>query len=108
MPLRLEDPRKGKSPHYRIRGTYLGVSVDRSARTGERKVAAKELKRIKSDIERGRYVEPGAVTFAGAARDYINAGGDTTHLEPLLLHFGNLPIDAFDQTSLDAAALKLY
>jgi riboflavin synthase len=107
MPLRLEDPRKGKSPNYRIRGTYLGIAVDRSARTSERKVAAKELKKIKSDIESGRYAEPDAVTFAGAARDYLKAGGDATHLERLLLHFGTLPIDAIDQAAIDSASLQI-
>ena len=43
MPLTLRPPRKGKSPNYEIRGTYLGVAVERSAGTPDKKLALKIL-----------------------------------------------------------------
>ena len=33
MPLELRAPRKGKTPIWTVRGTYLGVHVERSTKT---------------------------------------------------------------------------
>ena len=57
MPLTLRPPRKGKSPNYEIRGTYLGVAVERSAGTPDKKLALKILNRIKAEIEEGKIKE---------------------------------------------------
>ena len=76
MPLKLVPPRKGKSPNWAIRGTYLGRYVDRSSKTGNRTLAAKVLKGIERQIERGELTEPGEQTFAGAAAAYMKAGGE--------------------------------
>ena len=53
--LKLVKPRKGKSPYYRVRGTYLKQYVDRSTGTSERKTAAKALKKWKEEIEQGPF-----------------------------------------------------
>lgn len=108
MPLYLQGPSEKRGPNYRIRGTYLGIRVERSARTSARKVAQKELNRIKAEIECGRYAAPGAATFASAAVAYMKQGGDRRFMEPLLLHLGSLPLEAVNQTAIDAAALALY
>lgn len=108
MPLRLYPPRTGKTPNYQIRGTYYGVRVDRSAGTPDRAKARKELKRVEADIECGAYAPKGALTFAGAAKAYILAGGETRFLEPILKHFGTTPVANISQADIDSAAATLY
>lgn len=108
MPLKLHSPRPPKHPSWRIRGTYLGVSVDRSSGTGERRVATKLLAKIKDDIERGAYARPGAPTFASAAVIYMQNGGERRFLPPLLEHFGETALEAIDQQAIDRAAITLY
>lgn len=108
MPLKLVDPRPGRSPNYTIRGTYLRVYVDTSTGTSERKTALKALEKIKRDIERGAYAPAGTPTFASAALAYMNAGGDRRFLKPLLLHFGETPLDEVAQQAIDMAAAALY
>lgn len=109
MPLKLYPPdTKARRPNWRIRGTYLGVRVERSSGSGERKVAAKILARIKDEIERGAFSTPGVVTFASAAALYMRNGGERRFLEPLLLHFGEKPLAAIDQQAVDEAAVSIY
>ncbi len=76
MPLELKPPRKGKTPYWSVRGTYLGIGVDRSTKTGKRAIAAKVLKKIEGQIERGEFAETGELTFAKAASAYMKAGGE--------------------------------
>jgi len=52
MPLKLQDPRPGKSSNYSVRGTYLGVTVDRTTGTSDRRKAQKVLNAIRDEIER--------------------------------------------------------
>lgn len=108
MPLKLIPPQVGRSPNWRVRGTYLGVSIDRSTQTGERTVARKLLAIWKEDIERGRYARPGEPTFAGAALTYMQAGGERRFVAPLLRHFGERHLSLIGQTEIDAAAVALY
>lgn len=108
MPLKLVPPRAGKTPYWYIRGTYLGVYVDRSAKTGERKIAARELARLKDEIEGGRFAERDAPTFASAAAAYMNAGGERRFVTPLLLHFKERALVSIDQEAIDEAALTIY
>lgn len=56
MPLKLIPPREGKTPNWSVNGTYLGVYVDRSARTNKRAIALQVLKKIEGEIERGEFV----------------------------------------------------
>jgi integrase len=108
MPLKIVPPREGKTPYFSIRGTYLGIRVDRSAKTGKRAVAAKVLKQIERDIERGCFAIKGEATFASAALAYMQAGGERTYLGKLLEHFGDKPLSQIDQAAIDAAASALY
>lgn len=108
MPLKLAAPRAGKTPNYYVRGTYLGVSVDRTTGTADRATARKALLKIKSDIERGSFAPKGGLTFAGAALSYIRAGGEDRFIGPLSDHFGVTQLDQIDQAAIDAAAAALY
>jgi integrase len=111
MPLKLVPPRKGKSPNWTIRGTYLGVYVDRSSKTDRKSVALSELRKFEQAIECGEYPPkeptPGGPTFLSAAVAYMQAGGRRKYLAKLISHFGEMQLDLIDQAAIDAAALAI-
>lgn len=122
MPLKLKDPREGKSPNYSIRGTYLGVYVERTAGTPNKRLAQQALDRIKKQIERGEYRQPDAGdvepekrehTFADAALAYLKAGGESAFLSPIIELTGehairDKPLSDIDQVAIDNVAKALY
>lgn len=108
MPLKLVPPRAGKSPNYSIRGTYYGVTIDRTTGTADRAKASKALSKLKADIESGAYAPRSGVTFAEAALSYIRSGGEDRFLLLLTDHFGNTPLAQIDQSAIDAAAHEIY
>src|SRR5262245_3470035 len=121
MPLSLREPRKGKTPNYTIRGTYLGVYVETTAGTVDKKLARKILRDIKSAIERGEYqhrkaepVEPPREpTFADAALAYLQADGDPKGVSAIIESTGphalrDTPLKDIDQIAIDNAARALY
>ncbi len=114
MPLKLKEPRKGKSPNYSIRGSYLGVRVDKSCRTHRRSVALAELKRLEDRIERGEWPpkEAGAgreqPTFLSAAVAYMEAGRRSRYVSKLIKHFGDMLLTEIDQGAIDAAAIAIH
>lgn len=125
MPLKLRPPRKGKSPNYSIRGTHLGVYVDRTTGTPVEATAKQILASIKRDIERGRTAEPvdpgkpQEPVFEEAALAYIKGGGDGQYLgkwDPaakawvggLIPHFLGTGLSKIDQQAIDQCAVKLY
>lgn len=108
MPLTLKAPRIGKSPNWTIRGTYLGVEVDRTTGTDRKEVARKILKKIESEIERGSYAPAGAPTFEDACITYLRAGGDATFVGALKDHLGRTLLAKIGQEQIDAAAVALY
>lgn len=108
MPLYLRAPRPGKSPNFEIRGTYLGVKIERSAGTAERKVAVKVLAKLKDEIERGVVAKPGEATFVSASISYVKHGGERRFVMRLAEHFGETPLGAITQQEIDAAAIALY
>jgi integrase len=108
MPLKLVPPRAGKSQNWTIRGAYLGVRIDRTSGTPDKKLAGKVLNQIKSDIERGAISAPSGPTFASAALKYIQAGGEGRFVLKLAEHFGETPLERIDQAAIDEAAVTLY
>lgn len=108
MPLKIKAPRQGKSPNWTVRGTYLGIRVNRSAGTGDAAIARKILKKLERDIERGVLSEGSPTTFASAASSYMKAGGEAKYMTPLIKHFGMTPIPAVNQAAIDHAASYLY
>ena len=115
MPLKLIPPRKGKSPNWTIRGTYLGVGVDRSTGTDRRAVAAGQLRKLEQQIESGEFHEKPArsgPTFISAAVAYMKANPQSRQrsrqIGKLIQHFGDTPIAEIDQRAIDEAALALH
>lgn len=118
MPLKLTPPRKGKSPNWTIRGTYLGHYVNQTAGSPRRAVAIKELTRVQDEIERGRFSKPGEVTFVDAVDAYLNTASGARPpareresrriLRKLSAYFGERPISEIGQAEIDAAAMALY
>src|SRR5450759_1213513 len=88
MPLRLIPPRKGKTPNWGIRGTYLKVAVDRSSGTHRKAVANRVRQQIERAIERGDYPaprpSPDAPTFLSAAVAYMKAGRSPRYIGKLI------------------------
>lgn len=118
MPLKLYPPREGRTPYWSVRGTHLGVHLNRSTGFGQRAQAARQLRAWTADIEAGRFERPGERTFLDAIVSYVQAGGDrlylgrfdeaTGTLTGIAGELGPLPISAVDQAAIDAAAFKLY
>lgn len=108
MPLKLVEPKAGRTPNWTIRGTYLGVRVNRATATPRKSVAQAMLVRIREEIERGAFAASGGPTFASAAISYLDAGGDDRFLAKLNRHFGDTPLEKINQAAIDRAAVKLY
>lgn len=111
MPLKVIPPRAGKTPNYSIRGSYLGISVDRSAGTPKRAVAERQLKALEGKIERGEYPEKPkqqSATFLSAAVAYMKAGRSRRYVGKLIQHFGEIELALIDQAAIDAAAVAIY
>jgi integrase len=108
MPLKLIDPDPSRTPNYRIRGTYLRVSVNCTTGTPDKGISKRALAKIKSDIESGRFAKSGGMTFAMAATSYLDAGGEPRFISPLNEHFGDTLVEHIDQAALDAAAVAIY
>lgn len=113
MPLKLNPPRQGKSKNFSIRGTYLGIRVDKSCGTDKRSVAVKVLKRVEKQIENGEYQkaksapDPKVPTFLSAARKYLEAGGRPRYVSSVVGYFGETPLAEIDQDAIDEAAKAL-
>jgi integrase len=108
MPLKLIPPKPGKTPYYYVRGTHLGVALDRSTKTAERATAARFLKLWKDEIERGALARPGEPTFFDAAVNYMEQTGNERFVYPLIDHFGKRPLREITQQAIDEAAMRLY
>lgn len=110
MPYRLIPPKAGRSPHWRVRGTELGVYIDRSTQTGARRLAQKRLFQWRAEAQRAALSAPQVAveTFASAVRAYVRADRPVRFLEPLTERFGLTPLDEIDQGAIDAAAVALY
>ena len=112
MPLKIVPPRHVRTSHLYIRGSYLGVRVDKSSGTDRRSVARAILKRIEGEIERGEYQKAKnarkSPTFLSAAIAYLEAGRRKRYVANLIKHFGETPLDQIDQAAIDTAAVELH
>ena len=124
MPLKLREPRQGKTPNWSIRGTYLGIYVDRTAGTPDKAIAQQQLNAVKRAIERGEYAAPDDLsetaskpksepTFAEAALAYLKADGDPSYISAIIEMTGphalrDKPLSSIDQIAIDSAAAALY
>ena len=115
MPIKLIPPRKDKqSKSWYLRGTYIGIYVDKSCRTHRRSVALSQLKQITKAIERGEYppretaADREQPNFVSAAVNYMEAGRPSRYIAKLIKHFGETPLHEIDQAAIDEAAVALY
>jgi integrase len=113
MPLKLVPPRKGKSRNFTIRGSYLGVAINKSSGTDRRSVARAILAKLERAIENGEYpprqVAAGSErTFLKAAVEYMEAGRPPRYVARLIKHFGATSVTQIDQVAIDAAAVELF
>lgn len=101
--------RKGSS-NYFLRGNVAGTNVYRSTGTSDREAA--ENIRIRTEAEllqRASLGVKATVTFAEAALNYMNSGGETRFLGPILKFFGkDTQLKEIDNGAINRAAVKLY
>src|SRR5579862_6998767 len=99
--LKLYPPRYGKDSCWRIRGTFLGVTVNKSSGETDKEQAFKKLTAEAESIRNPK--PPGAIlTFAEAAYAYFEAGRSGRYLKRLALYFGDTPIAQIDANSVNA------
>jgi len=59
-------------------------------------------------LEESIHGKRAVATFSQAALSYMENGGETRFLEPIVKHFGNTKLSAIGQDEIDQAARKLY
>lgn len=108
MPLKLT--RRSATSNYYIRGTVAGCAVYESTHTSDRRAAEAILIRTeKKLLDRAAYGNKATATFVEAATNYIEAGGETRFLEPILRHFGpEHKLKDINNAAVNAAALAIY
>lgn len=107
MPLKVIKGRHG-SPNYYLRGSVRGFYVDESTGTDKKREAEEiRAKREAELLEQSIHGVRAVATFARAAANYLERGGERRYLEPILQHFGMKRLSEIDQASIDACAVKL-
>lgn len=102
--------RRQPGGNYYVRGTVAGVRVYQSTGTSRRAEAEAVAARIEQDIrQRHAYGKGPTLTFAEAALAYMETGGETRFLGPLIAHFGpDRLLSEIDNAAAQAAAATLY
>lgn len=123
MPLKLFPPKAGRSKWYRVRGTFLGVRINRSTEVGNERDAQAVMARWKREVIAGTYCSPvqakadelgqGEGTFLAAATAYMRAGFEGAFLACILAYDGpgaiaSKMLTEIDQSTLDTLAHELY
>src|SRR6266487_2766740 len=99
------------SPYFYLRGTIRGISIDESTRVDFRnRKAAEEIKaKRQAELhEESIHGKRAVATFSQTALSYIEAGGETKSLAPIVEHFGPSKLAAIGQDEIDKAARKLF
>ena len=92
---------------YYIRGTVQGIRFDQSARTRSRSEAQAIADKLAADaFKRSVFGARTVATFAEAVEGYLNAGGDPTHLDPLIVSLGPKKLADVMQAEVDKLAAK--
>lgn len=96
------------SENWYLRGTVRGIRVDESTGTGDREAAeAIRIKREAEVLNRSVFGHRETLTFAEAAVQYMEAGGERRFMAPIVKHFKSVMVDAIDQAAMDEAARKI-
>lgn len=106
MPIK---PYRRPNGWYHLRGTHLGVRVDRSAGTRSGAHAHILAAKCEAEIFEAHAYGPKSVgLFADAAAGYLRGGGDGTHLTPIITALGARRLRDITQADLDRLALTLH
>ena len=112
MPWKLVPPRKDRSPYWYVRGKYLGIALDRSTGTSERRAAGTILATWKRQAERGEFSKPADKTdpelFIAAAKAYMLATGQTQYIGVICERWSTKLVTDIDQIAIDTLANELY
>ncbi|HJR83464.1 MAG TPA: site-specific integrase [Sphingomicrobium sp.] len=108
MPLKLVEGRHG-SPYWYVRGSVRGLRVDESTGcTRKEDAEAVRIRREAELLDRSIHGDSAARTLSQAIVSYLDAGGDGTHLDPILVHFGpKAKVGSIGQAEIDECAAKL-
>jgi integrase len=107
MSLRLV--RRPKSPYWIIRGTLRGIRIEESTGTDDRRYAEEIRAKREGEILRvSIYGRAATASFAEAALSYIENGGSRRFLEPVIRHFGIIPLAKIDQDVIENGAAKTF
>lgn len=107
MPLKLV--RRHGAVNWYLRGTVRGIRVDESAGTPDKKKAEEiRVKREAQLLEESIHGRAVTMTFAQAALDYLEKGGNRRFLDKPLAHFGTILLSRIDQSAIENGALKMY
>jgi integrase len=114
MPWKLTPPREGKTPFWYVRGTYCGITLDRSTGTSERAAAKRIFTTWQKNAERGEFEdkpeqpETHADLFVAAAKAYLLAGGDRKYITAICEQWPTRRLSEIDQVAIDTVAEELY
>ena len=100
--------RRHGSPCWYIRGSIRGVRVDESTGVEQRAAAEEVLVRRGAEIlERSIHGDALSRTFAEAALSYMEGGGESAPLTPILKAIGRTKLAAIGQAEIETLARKL-
>ncbi len=107
MPIKLVK-RPGRK-YWHLSGTVRGIAVRESTRT-DSKQKAEEIRALLEAqlLERSIHGHKATATFVEAAVAYMDGGGETLYLQPIIDAIGSLPLAKLDQLAIDKLAVKLY
>lgn len=113
MPWKLIPPREGKTPFWYVRGKYLGIALDKSTGTAERRAASTIFGTWKRQAERGEFSKPAEAVaepdyFIAAANAYMESGGERQYLDPIMTKWKSKLLCNIDQIAIDTLATDLY
>jgi integrase len=100
--------RHGQRNWY-IRGSVRGIAIDKSTLTDNE--AAADAIRIKEEsrlLNRSVFGEKASVLFVEAAVQYMEQGGETRFLQPIIDYFKGSKLADISQVDIDAAARAIY
>jgi integrase len=100
------DQRHGAN--FYARGTYLGITIEKSLGVRDRGQAELLLAKLQKEIFdqnlRGGRAVRRIEGFREAALNYMKSGRTRRYLAPLILQFGDMPINQIDQQMIDRVA----
>jgi hypothetical protein len=108
MPLKLI--KAGTSESWILRGTLAGKRIWQSTGTSDRQAAENIRIRTEADaLERASFGIKATVSFAEAALNYLQSGGEARFIAPILTHFGErTKLKEIDNAAVNAAAAAIY